>query len=130
MKDAIANNNTDIPISKLTGGLGKSENYHAGAELVNSGMELNHSLEDTHLNEIPGISDRRKPIQFEVVKEESEEQLRQRRVARLAAAKGNKIAYTGEGEGEAGNSSDYDFYLYRQPQLNQYLWETKPRPYR
>jgi hypothetical protein len=24
---------------------------------------------------------------------------------------------------------DQDFYLYRQPELNKAMWETKPRPY-
>lgn len=86
---------------------------------------------DSQQGGAPDSAPKRKPIQFQVFKEESEEQLRQRRAARLAAARGNKIASAGDEEnGVGGDNESYDFFLYRQPQLNKFLWETKPRPYR
>mmetsp|Transcript_7208 Transcript_7208/g.15726 ORF Transcript_7208/g.15726 Transcript_7208/m.15726 type:complete len:199 (+) Transcript_7208:2-598(+) len=85
----------------------------------------------------PAKSVGHKSMQMPVLRENTPEQLRERRAAKIAAeSKGNNMmAYAGAG-GEGGADSDeestggVDFYLYRQPQLNKSLWETKPRPYR
>jgi len=72
-------------------------------------------------------------LQLPVLRENTPDQLRQRRAAKLAAdSKGGNRLYGGDddddSDGEEGGGAD--FYLYRQPQLNKSLWEKKPRPYR
>ena len=72
-------------------------------------------------------------LQLPVLRENTPDQLRQRRAAKLAAdSTGGNRLYGGDddddSDGEEGGGAD--FYLYRQPQLNKSLWEKKPRPYR
>ena len=77
-------------------------------------------------------SDGKTILQLPVLRENTPDQLRQRRAAKLAAdSKGGNRLYGGDDDDSDGEGADgVDFYLYRQPQLNKSLWEKKPRPYR
>jgi hypothetical protein len=113
----------------------------AGKVTAGSGKETSGSVADQsamlNIPPKPATSVGHKSMQMPVLRENTPEQLRQRRAAKIASeSKGNNMmAYAGAG-GEGGADSDeestggVDFYLYRQPQLNKSLWETKPRPYR
>ena len=95
-----------------------------------------NSVEQEELLKTPAritSSDGKTILQLSVLRENTPDQLRQRRAAKLAAdSKGGNRLYGGDddndSDGEGGGGAD--FYLYRQPQLNKSLWEKKPRPYR
>ena len=94
-----------------------------------------NSVEEEELLKTPAkvtSSDGKTILQLPVLRENTPDQLRQRRAAKLAAdSKGGNRLYGGEDDDSDGEGSDgVDFYLYRQPQLNKTLWEKKPRPYR
>jgi len=83
-------------------------------------------------------SEHKKSIQFKVTKEDTVEQLEERatRHAKKPLSQyGTPIKKSRKDTFNFDDDSDeederIDFYLYRQPQLNKTLWETKPRPYR
>ena len=94
-----------------------------------------NSVEEEELLKTPArvtSSDGKTILQLPVLRENTPDQLRQRRAAKLAAdSKGGNRLYGGDNDDSDGEGSDgVDFYLYRQPQLNKTLWEKKPRPYR
>ena len=94
-----------------------------------------NSIEQEELLKTPACitsSNGKTILQLPVLRENTPDQLRQRRAAKLAAdSKGGNRLYgddDDDSDGEEGGGAD--FYLYRQPQLNKSLWEKKPRPYR
>jgi len=73
-------------------------------------------------------------IHIEVRKEDNADQIKQRRKEyRRKMKEKYQVTYSHTTDDESDDSVDgrnVDFYLYRQPQLNTALWETKPRAYR
>lgn len=67
--------------------------------------------------------------EFRMIKEDAPEIIRARYNAKMEAKsnKGNALNASDDSYSKGGKQ---DFYIYRQPQLNKDLWETKPRPYR
>ncbi len=73
-------------------------------------------------------------IHIEVRKEDNADQIKQRRKEYRKKVKEkyqiNRSQVSDDDSDDSVDERKLDFYLYRQPQLNTALWETKPRAYR
>eukprot|EP00563_Minutocellus_polymorphus_P011366 CAMPEP_0181061736 /NCGR_PEP_ID=MMETSP1070-20121207/22691_1 /TAXON_ID=265543 /ORGANISM="Minutocellus polymorphus, Strain NH13" /LENGTH=1460 /DNA_ID=CAMNT_0023141733 /DNA_START=161 /DNA_END=4540 /DNA_ORIENTATION=+ len=106
----------------------KEEKANKIDALTERAKDLINSVEQEELLKTPAkatSSDSKTILRLPVLRENTPDQLRQRRAAKLAVdSKGGNRLYGGDddddSDGEGGGG--VDFYLYRQPQLNKSLW--------